>query len=353
MPNELMRALIFEEPRVMTLRRVPRPVPAAGEVVIRVHTAAICGTDVKILAGRKTREIRRGHPIGHECTGTVAAVGPGVTGYEIGQPVAVCVVVSCGQCDYCRTDRENLCDTRFTLGYATDGCFADYMLIPAQAVGRGNLFRLPEHVSLADAPLVEPLACCLNGQRELGLPGLDGPARRRGSASLVIFGAGPIGLFHLMLARTYREPAVGPVTVVEPQPHRREVARSLGADVVCSPEEFDAADAFDLAILAVGLPELVPVAIRAVGKCGRISLFAGLPVGSVSAVDPNAIHYKQIRLFGASESRRCDFADALALIADGRLDPAPIITHRFPLEQHEEAFRVAAHGSAIKVVFTM
>ena len=353
MPKEAMRALIFEEPGRMSLREVERPVPGEGEVLVRVHTAAICGTDLKILSGKKTREIRKGHPLGHECTGTVAATGPGVSGYEIGQRVAVCVVVSCGQCAYCKSGRENLCETRITLGYATDGAFADYMLIPARAVRRGNLFSLPEHVLLGDAPLIEPMACCLNGQREMGLPGLDGPARERGAASLVIFGAGPIGLFHLMLARTYRDPAVRPITVVEPQAYRREMAKSLGADRVCSPEEFHAEDEFDLAILAVGVPELVPIAIRAVGKCGRVSLFAGLPVGSTSVIDPNAIHYKQVRLLGASESRLRDFAEALALMADGKLDPSPIITHRFALEQHEEAFRVAAGASALKVVFNM
>lgn len=353
MAKELMRALIFEEPGRMSLRRVGRPIPGEGEVLIRVHTAAICGTDLKILSGKKTREIRKGHSIGHECTGVVAAVGSGIQGYHVGQHVAVCVVVSCGECAYCRSGRENLCETRITLGYATDGAFADYMLIPARAVRRGNLFILPEHVRLDDAPLIEPMACCLNGQREMGLPGLDGPARERGAASLVIFGAGPIGLFHLMLARTHCDPAVRPILVVEPQAYRREIARSLGADRVCSPEEFDAEDEFDLAILAVGVPELVATAVRAVGKCGRISLFAGLPVGSTSVIDPNAIHYKQIRLLGASESRLRDFAEALALMADGRLDPSPIITHRFALEDYEEAFGVAASGSALKVVFGM
>jgi L-iditol 2-dehydrogenase len=156
-----------------------------------------------------------------------------------------------------------------------------------------------------------------------------------------------------MLARTYRDPPIGPICVVEPQARRRELAALLGADRVCSPDQFDAADEFDLAILAVGAPEIVPTAVRAVRKCGRISLFAGFPVGASATIDPNAIHYKQIRMLGASESRRSDFAEALALVADGRLDPSKIVTHRFPLEQYEEAFSVAADGSALKVIFTM
>jgi len=343
-----MRALIFEGPNRLSLREVPRPEPAEGEVLIRVHCAAICGSDVRIVAGTKMRDVRPGHPIGHEAAGTVAAIGKGVTDYTPGERVAVCVVVSCGQCGYCQVERENLCETRITLGYHTDGAFADYMLIGAHAVKRGNLFKLPDSVALEYAPLIEPMACCLNGQHEMGLftkqSTTDGPE----PTSLVIFGAGPIGLLHLMLARTR---SLNKITVVEPQPHRREYAKQLGADTVCSPAEFDATEQFDAAILAVGVPDLVPQAIRAVRKCGRISLFAGFAVGASAVLNPNAIHYKQIRLFGASESRRSDFAEAMSLMAEDKIDPAPLVTHRFSLADYEEAFRLAADGSALKVMF--
>jgi L-iditol 2-dehydrogenase len=345
--TDMMRALIFEGPNRMSLHEVPRSQPGPGEVLIRVHATAICGTDVRIFTGRKTREIRHGHPIGHECAGTVAAVGSGVSGYVPGQPVGVCVVVSCGQCEYCLADHENLCDRRYTLGYATDGSFAEYMLIPALAVSRGNLFHLPATIPMEIAPLLEPMACCLNGQHEMGLGqgrgGKDGRAE-----SLVIFGAGPIGLIHLMLTKAK---GVGPITVVEPVAHRRELAIQFGADEIFSPDQFDAAAGFDAAILAVGVPELVNVALRAVKKTGRISLFAGFSAGATVTIDPNIIHYGQITLSGASESRRRDFAEAMSLVAQGIIDPTPLLTHRFPLEQYEEAFRVAGDGSALKVVF--
>ncbi len=345
--TDMMRALIFEGPNRMVLREVPRPHPGPGEVLVRVRASAICGTDVRIFTGRKTREIRHGHPIGHECAGTVAAVGSGVSGYAPGQPVAVCVVVSCGQCEYCRADHENLCDTRYTLGYATDGSFAEYMLIPALAVSRGNLFHLPATIPMEIAPLLEPMACCLNGQHEMGLG--QGRADTDGRAeSLVIFGAGPIGLVHLMLARAK---GVGPITVVEPVAHRRELAKRFGADEIFSPDQFDAAGRFDTAILAVGVPDLVNVALRTVKKTGRISFFAGFSAGAVVTIDPNTIHYGQITVTGASESRRRDFAEAVSLVEQGIIDPAPLLTHRFSLDQHEEAFRVAGDGSALKVLF--
>jgi len=380
--GEKMRAVIFEGPNRLRLRQIRRPEVRDGEVLIRVHAAAICGTDLRILSGRKTRDVRVGHPIGHECAGAVAAVGAGVTDFVPGDRVAVCVVVSCGSCEYCDADKENLCRSRITLGYHTDGAFAEFMLIPAHAVRRGNLFKLPGEVPTEMGPLLEPMACCINGQHEMGL-GSGGPE------SLLIFGAGPIGLLHLMLATARGGEAarergsegarakggegadgasrlggaarrsagvsspVGWTAVVEPNPKRRALAADFGAQVTCSPDEFEADEQFDAVILAVGVPELVNVALKAVRPNGRISLFAGFDKAASVAIDPNAIHYKQIRVTGASESRRRDYAEALSLVRQGRVDPAPLITHRFRLEDYQEAFRTAADGSALKVVLEM
>jgi len=351
--NRTMRALIFEGPGRLRLAEVARPEPGPGEVLVRVHRAALCGSDLRIAAGTKTRDVRPGHPIGHEAAGTVAAVGRGVEGYAEGERVGVCVVVSCGQCAFCGADRENLCRSRITLGYHTDGALADFMRIPAHAVGRGNLFKLPDAVSLDVAPLVEPLACCLNGQHEMGLHAEEGRPRHEESQTIVIFGAGPIGLLHLLAARRGGGWPVGRITVVEPRAERCEFARRFGADEVCTPEAFDAHDAFDAGILAVGVPEVLPTVLRAVRPGGRVSLFAGFAAGGTAVFDPNLVHYKQIRLFGASESRRRDYAEALELVSAGLVDPAPLITHRFALDDYAEAFRVATSGEALKVVFDM
>jgi len=394
MPSETMHALIFDGPNRLRLSDIPRPAVSPGEVLVKVRSTTICGTDVRIVTGRKTREVRTGHPLGHECAGTVAAVGGGVTGLAIGDRVGLCPVVSCGECEYCLTEKENLCQRRYTLGYATDGSFAEYMLIPAHAVRRGNLFKLPVEISLEVAAILEPMGCCLNGQHELGLDEVlavpPGDARPR---KLLIFGAGPIGVLHLLLAKAKGAPSALPpsaspsvlppetspavlpplaslsafpplarggrgggiqswhVTIVEPRPHRRETALRLGADEVFTPEEFKPNADFDAAILAVGVPDLVSVALRAVRKQGRVSLFAGFDAGAAVTLDPNLIHYGQIRIAGASESRRRDFAEGLALVAAGRIDLAPLLTQRFALADYDSAFRAAADGSALKVAF--
>lgn len=355
-----MKALVYEGPHRLELRELPRPQPGPGEVLVRVHWAAICGTDVKIVSGRKTRDVRVGHPIGHECAGTVAAVGEGVAGYQVGERVAVCVVVSCGECEQCRADHENLCAERITLGYHTDGAFAEYMLIPARAVRRGNVFKLPESVPLEVAPLIEPMACCINGQYEMKLGARGGQYSAGHAEALVIFGAGPIGLMHLLIARAglpasgpASSTAVGPITVVEPAAHRRELAKAIGADFVCAPEELNGRESFDAAIVAVGAPDLLGVALASVRNRGKVNLFAGFPVGSIASIDPNQIHYKQVQVTGASESRRRDYAEALALVRDGLLNPALLISHRFNLEQFREAFDLATGGGALKIAFEM
>jgi L-iditol 2-dehydrogenase len=345
-----MKALVFEGPHQLRLRDVPRPVPAEGEVLVRVHHASICGTDIRIVEGRKTRDIRYGYPIGHECAGTVAEVGPGVTGYVPGERVSVCVVVSCGTCRECRGDRENLCPGRITLGYHTAGAFAEYTLIPAHAVRRGNIFKLPAEVPLDVAPLLEPMGCCINGQHEMRGQA-SGAAPKPGQESLAILGAGPIGLLHLSLARAYG--GYERIVMTEPLSRRREYALHFGADEAVPPDAFDAREQFDSVIIAFGEPSLVDVAMRAARKCGRVNLFAGFDKDARVTVDPNLVHYNQLQLTGGSESRRRDYAEALTLVQQGRIEPGRLITHRFALDDYEEAFRVARERQGLKVLFDL
>jgi L-iditol 2-dehydrogenase len=168
--------------------------------------------------------------------------------------------------------------------------------------------------------------------------------------TLVIFGAGPIGLTHLKLARAR---GIEAVTVVEPTASRREIARQFGAVETCSPEEFQANGRFEAAICAVGVAELVDLAMKSVTKRGKVNLFAGFDKTAVSTIDPNIIHYQQLRITGASESRRRDYAEAIDLVLTGSIDPAPLITHRFRLDAYKEAFELAESGSALKILFEM
>jgi len=332
-----VQALLFEGPGKLALRTVPDPQAGPGQIVVRVEATTICGTDVRIVDGLKKRDVRLGHPIGHEFAGVVEEVGPDVRGFSVGDPVAVHPVVTCGACAFCRGGQENLCLERITLGYQVDGSFAEKILLPARAVARGNVFARPEHIRAEQACLLEPIAACLQGQQAMGL---------QAGGAVVIFGAGPIGLFHLMLAA---ERGCRPICVVEPRQARRRMALALGADEACGPDEFNPDDRFDGVILAVGRAELIPIALRAARPGGRISLFAGFGPDAAARIDPNAIHYKQLIVAGATESRRSDFAKAMELMASGRVRVDPIITHRFPLEEYAAAFETARSGAGLKV----
>ncbi len=332
-----MQALIFEEAGRSTLRSVPDPTAGRGEIIVRVEATTICGTDVRIMDGLKTRDVRRGHPIGHEFAGVVDVIGEAVATFSIGDPVAVHPVISCGQCSFCQTDRENLCDRRITLGYQVDGSFAEKILIPAQAVARGNVFHRPDGIDAEAACLLEPIAACIQAHHEMGLQ--DG-------SSVLIFGAGPIGLFHMLLAGAR---GCSPIVVVEPGLARRQIARELGAARAISPEDLHADAQFDAVVIAVGRPELIGIALRAARKGGRINLFAGFSREVSARIDPNEIHYKQLVITGATESRRCDFAEAMQLLERRQLCVDRVITHRFALSEHRAAFELARSGQGLKV----
>jgi L-iditol 2-dehydrogenase len=234
------------------------------------------------------------------------------------------------------------------------------MLIPAHAVRRGNLFKLPPEIPLDIAPLLEPMACCINGLREMHehlgddslCPRRAGPSSGRGTAGprrLAILGAGPIGLLHAKLARAYG--GYERIVMTEPLAHRRELALRHGADEVLSPDEFDAREEFDDVIIAFGDTSLVETAMRAARKCGHVSMFAGFDKDVRPEFDPNLVHYNQLRITGGSESRRRDYVEALSLVREGRVDLTGMITHRFSLGDYEQAFAAATQRLGLKVAF--
>lgn len=343
-----MKAAVLHAPNRMTLERVATPVLADGDLLLRVKAATICGTDMRVLRGRKTSGIRYPSVIGHEFAGEIVATG-GATTLTVGARVAVCPAIPCGHCPQCQRGRENLCPELQAIGYQIDGAFAEYIRIPALAVGLGNLHLLPDHVSYEEAALIEPLACVLNGQNKVALAQGD---------TVVILGAGPIGTLHVKLARLR---GAARVIVSEPNPARRAAALDAGADVVIDPDAGDLravvlaqtrGQGADVVICAIGLPALATQAVGLAAKGGRVSLFAGFSKGEMGTLDVNAIHYEELRLTGAFGLSRRDFADALHLIADGRIDLRSMVTHRFRLDAIDAAFSMAESGAAMKVAIT-
>jgi len=315
-----------------TIDEVPEPAPGPGEVLIAVHTAGICGTDVHATQG--LFPVTRPRVMGHEYSGVVVDVGKGVGRRLLDRAVACEPNYGCGTCTECRAGQVSQCARCIRIGG-----FAERLVLPKR-----NVHLLPQGLDPATAALAEPAACCLSGLEMFRMP--------RGATVLVI-GGGVIGLLTLALARTR-----GAATAIlsDPIASRREAARRLGADVVIDPtaEDVKAVVArltggrgVDVACEAVGKPELVGQAIALTRPRGVVQLVGVSPVGSRLPADLYDLHYRELTLQGAF-GRGTAFGRALALLPSLRV--AELITARFPLDRIGDAFAHAAAGHGIKTV---
>ncbi len=327
---------------------VADPALQPGDMLLKVKAATICGTDIRILRGRKTVGVRYPSILGHEFAGEVIDNG-GNSSFAVGQAVAVCPAFACGHCQACIRGSENLCSNLMAMGYEIDGAFAEYVRVPARGVAAGNVFAIPQGTSHALAALAEPLACVINGQQR---------AEVKWGDAVAILGAGPIGLLHVKLAKLA---GARRIIVSQTSALRRAAALAAGADVVINPNEENVVarvqqeadgEGADVVICAVGRPELANDAIRMARPRGRVNLFAGFSKGVVAELDVNAIHYNEIAVTGAFGLTRLQFQRALDMIASGQIELQSFLTHRFDLSEISQALAMAEQGSAIKVVIS-
>jgi L-iditol 2-dehydrogenase len=332
-----MEALVYRGPDALAVEQRPTPEPGPGEVLVRVEACGICGTDLRIASGA-----HRAYPEGtvrvpgHEIAGVVEAAGAQAAVSE-GERVFVAPNVGCGSCDQCRAGRVNLCRTPQALGITRDGALATHLLAGADVVAQGNLLPLPNGADPAAVAVAEPLACVLRGQR---------PCRIAEGDDVLIVGAGPIGLLHLLAART-RAPRS--VVVSEPSPDRRRRAAERGADRAVPPEELDGT--FDVVIVAAPAGTAQAVALERAAPGGRVNFFAGLPRdGSRVELDTNLIHYKELLVTGTTACTTEDCREALDLVLSGAVDTGALVTERRPLSDALAAFAAARSGEQLKVV---
>lgn len=347
--NGQMLAAVYYGPQDLRVERRPVPQPGPGDVLVRVRSAGICGTDLRIYHG--------GHRMyapgtlrvpGHEAAGEVAAVGREVQGLSTGQPVFVAPNYGCGRCRQCITGNNNRCANYGAPGITIDGAFAEYMLVPAASVVQGNLIPIEAQVDPAAAALIEPFACVLRGQAALHITATD---------VVLIVGAGPIGIMHLLAARLQ---GARRVIVSENNPERATQAARFGAHRVVIPHQEDlataiaeetggeGADAIVVAAPAHSAFELAPQ-LAAIG--GRINFFGGLPKDRPAIqLDANLVHYKELVVTGTTASSTADCWRASNLVNAGKIDLAPLVSARFPLQEAVEAIEAAGSGKLLKVV---
>jgi threonine dehydrogenase-like Zn-dependent dehydrogenase len=343
-----MKAAVYEAPGRVVVRDVPKPVIAEDEILIQLVAASICGTDLRISRyGHFKLPSGQERVLGHEIVGIVAEVGTEVSGFAVGERVTATPNIGCGRCEFCRQGLNNMCPDYEAFGVTIDGGFEEFLRVPGFALQRGNIFKVPDSVSDRSAALVEPLSCCLRGQRALGVGYSD---------TVVIVGAGPIGIFHTMLARLA---GARKVIVSNFGASRLVMAEQVGAHVVVNVEEESLAEAVrretggrgaDVVITCVSNPSVQTEAVELLANHGRVNFFAGLGTGGEVPINTNLLHYKGLVLTGTTGSSNYDYDRALSLVADGRVDLAQLISRTFRIDDINEAMEHAASGSGMKAM---
>jgi L-iditol 2-dehydrogenase len=326
----------------------PVPEPGNDSLLIKVEACAICGSDVRIY---RKGDARAHYPIviGHEIAGVVVKVGKDVQGYQEGQRVCVAPGHGCGKCRYCLSGHSNVCiDPRPSIGYASDGGFAEYMVPPPNVVELGFVNPIPSGLSFDHASMSELLACSLNAQENTPVHPGD---------VVLIMGAGPAGCMQIELSRLK---GASKVLITQHSRGRLGLAQRFNPDrIIASSEEnlgkiiMDETGGLGADVIFVCAPskDAQEQAFSLLAPRGRVNFFGGLPKdNSIITTNANTIHYKELFVGGASSSLARPNREALDLIAAGKIHASDYITHCFPLPEIEAGFTAVESRQAIKVV---
>ena len=348
MKGESMKAALLFGQDDLRVADVPLPQIQAGEVLLRVKAAAVCGTDIRMFRNG-ARGVGPDTPLvlGHEVSGVIERVGPEVAGYREGMSVAVAPNTGCGVCDMCVSGNTQLCAGYKALGINIPGGFAQFMKIPEAAVRQGNIAPIPEGADFTDAALVEPLSCVYNAFKQSAITAGD---------TVLVIGAGPIGLMHAKLAlmggaaRVYmNDISVERLllcTKAEPS-----IVSVSGGPLVERMMELTGGRGVDVCITAAPVPEIQIAALEIAAVNGRVMFFGGLPEGrSKVLLDTNLIHYKQIRISGTTRSSLSQYRQTLGLVASRAVKVKDLVTTVSTLGQIRESFERVLQGKGLKNV---
>jgi L-iditol 2-dehydrogenase len=334
-----MQAAVYRGVNDVRLETVPVPQIGRKEILVKVHTCGVCGTDLKKIA---TGSHSAPRIFGHETSGMVAAVGADVTRFRAGDRVVVFHHIPCGECFYCRHKTFAQCDTYKKVGCTSGfepsgGGFAEYVRVMDWIVEQGTV-RIPDEISYEQACFVEPVNTCMKGIEALNL--------QKGETVQVI-GQGPIGIILSVLAQK----AGAGVITSDLYPERLKIAKSLGIQDTVDASQVDVVQAIrertegrgaDAVILAVGGNSLIKTAMGAARPGGRVLLFAQTQHGE-AIVDPAAICVDEKTLVGSYSASVDLQEESVRFVMNREMDLERLISHRFPLQESAKALDLAAH----------
>jgi L-iditol 2-dehydrogenase len=334
-----MQAAVYRGRDDVRLETVPVPEIGAGELLVRIHTCGICGTDLKKIS---TGSHSAPRIFGHEMAGKVVAVGTGVRHFTVGDRVMVFHHIPCGECYYCRKKVFAQCPVYKKVGATagfepSGGGFAEYIRVMDWIVRKG-VVKIPDHVSYQQASFIEPVNTCMKAIEQL---------RLEPDETVLVVGQGPIGIMLALLAR--RTGAT--VVTSDLYPERLKISESFGlghtvnagqADPAAQVRELTHGRGADAVVLATAGNSLIRPAMDATRPGGRIMLFAQTQ-HSEAAIDPAAVCMDEKTLMG-SYSASVDLQEEnVKLVFSGEIEFARLISHRFPLADAVEALRLASH----------
>ena len=345
MINEAMRAGVLTAPKKIELKKLRKPTPGCGDVLVSVKTCGICTTDRRMYSGQS--EVPYPAILGHEVAGVVEKLGENVvTDINEGDHVVIghC---GCGECYYCRRGYPNLCQNFFRMSkkldsgeYLLAGGFADYLLSPS-----GRIYKIPPDLKFEEASLAEPLSCVLHSVQRANLTFGE---------NVAIIGAGPMGLLHLLVTKKLGSTVV----VSESDEKRRGLAEKLGADFTLDPSERDAPTSVqertdgrgaDAVFVAVGGKGAAEQGIAMAGKRGRVVFYGSTHPSTMISVS-SEIHYDEKCLTGSSNATPEEFREAVALLSSRAIDVGPLISKVIRLDDIKAGFETRPKGDIQRII---
>jgi len=337
-------------PMDLRVEEVEIPQIAEDEILLRVTSAALCGTDLRMYKNGFPG-VDADHPriLGHEFGGIIEKTGQRVEFFQKGMQVALAPNIGCGICDRCVNGNFHLCDDFQAFGVTMDGAFTEYVKVSANAVRQGNLTLVPEGVTSEEVAVNEPLSCAYNGFLKCDIHAGD---------YVLIVGAGPIGILHAKLALL-----AGAAKVILNDLSRERIRECMeiepkligyhGDDLEGFIREQTRGRGVDVAITACPSPEAQASVIGLMALEGRVNFFGGLPKNKeIVPIDTNAIHYKQLIVTGTTRANNVHFRKTLGFIADGIIEVKSLITARFALKDINKALECALQAKGFKNIIS-
>ena len=339
----LMRAAYMTGLRQIEIRRVPRPEPGPGEVLVRVRAVGVCGSDVHYYLHGRIGPFVVNAPLilGHECSGEIVAVGAGVSPKRIGERVALEPGIPCRKCRHCKTGRYNLCpDVRFLATPPVDGAFVEYLVFPEDFV-----FPLPATISLDEGALIEPLATGVYACRR---------AEVQPGAVVAVLGAGPIGLLTMQAARAF---GAARVAVIDKFPYRVDLAKRLGADVAVLYESSESFRALskelgappDVVFETAGSVATAQAAVHLAERGGKVVVI-GLVPDDMVPLPVTTASTREVDIIGIFRYANV-FPTAIEMVASRRVDVRSLISGSFSLDETQRALEAAEERKSTAIKF--